>query len=239
MNGENVPAVQRGTTDVVLGQLAVLGGLAATVGLSVAAWAVGLACGTAMAVISVRAARLGPADRVTMARAVIVGGVSALVLDSFTQATPVPLLVTLSAVALALDCVDGQVARRTGTVSELGARLDMEVDAFLILVLSIYVADLFGPWVLVLGVARYLLLVAGRVMPWLREPTPPRYWGKVVAAAVGVTLTVAAADVLPVTLTTALLVVVLALLAESFGWQAWWLWRHRVTVGRASEPVLT
>ena len=39
-----------------------------------------------------------------------------------------------------LDAVDGQVARRTGTVSALGARFDMEVDAFLILVLSVYVA---------------------------------------------------------------------------------------------------
>lgn len=234
-----MPAVQRGTTGVLLGQLGVLGGLAAAVGLSVAAWAAGLACGVAMAVVCVRAARLGPADRVTMARAVLVGGVSALVLDSFTRATPVPLLVTLATVALVLDCVDGQVARRTGTVSELGARLDMEVDAFLILVLSVYASASVGPWVLAIGVARYLLLVAGQVLPWLREPTPPRYWGKVVAASVGVTLTVAASDVLPAALSTAMLVVVLALLAESFGWQVWWLSRHRVPVSRASEVVMT
>jgi ABC-type amino acid transport system permease subunit len=116
MNGESVPAVQRGTTGVLLGQLGVLGGLAPTVGLSVAAWAVGLACGAAMAVVSVRATRLGPADQITMARAVLVGGVAALVLDSFMRATPVLLLVTMAAVALVLDCVDGQVARRTGTV---------------------------------------------------------------------------------------------------------------------------
>ena len=45
-------------------------------------------------------------------------------------------------VALALDGVDGQVARRTGTVSALGARFDMEVDAFLVLVLSVHVAVL-------------------------------------------------------------------------------------------------
>ena len=46
-------------------------------------------------------------------------------------------LVTLSTVALVLDAVDGQVARRTGTATPLGARIDGEVDAFLILLLSI------------------------------------------------------------------------------------------------------
>ena len=41
-------------------------------------------------------------------------------------------------------------------------------------------------------------------------------------------LTVAAADVLPAAgRRVPLLVVALALLAESFGRQVWWLWRHR------------
>lgn len=35
--------------------------------------------------------------------------------------------------AAALDAVDGAVARRTGTVSELGERLDTEIDALLVL----------------------------------------------------------------------------------------------------------
>ena len=73
----------------------------------------------------------------------------------------------------------------------------MEVDAFLILVLSVYVAHSAGAWVLAIGLARYLLLAAEQVLPWLRRPTPPRYWGKVVAALQGIVLTVAAADVLP------------------------------------------
>ena len=67
-------------------------------------------------------------------------------------------------VALVLDWVDGQVARRTGTVTAFGARFDMEVDAFLILVLSVYVAGSFGPWVLAIGLARYALLAAERVL---------------------------------------------------------------------------
>ena len=73
----------------------------------------------------------------------------------------------------------------------------MEVDAFLILVLSVYVARSVGPWVLAIGVARYAFVVAGWLLPWLREPLPPRYWRKVVAAIQGIVLTVAAADVLP------------------------------------------
>ena len=139
----------------------------------------------------------GPADSVTLARATLVGAVTALVADSFTRATPTVLLVCLSAAALVLDAVDGWVARRTGTTSPLGARFDMEVDAFLILVLSVAVARSVGPWVLAIGWARYAFVAAGWLLPWLTTPTPPRYWCKVVAAIQGIVLTVAVVGVLP------------------------------------------
>ncbi len=61
----------------------------------------------------------------------------------------------------------------------------------------------------------------------MREPLPPRYWRKVVAATQGIVLTIAAADVLPPALTQAILVAALALLAESFGRDVWWLWSTR------------
>ena len=61
----------------------------------------------------------------------------------------------------------------------------------------------------------------------MRATLPPREWRKVVAATQGVTLTIAAAGVLPPALTRAVLAVALALLAESFGRDVWWLWRHR------------
>ena len=118
----------------------------------------------------------------TLTRATLVGGVTALVADSFGRPAPVPPLVALTAVALVLDAVDGWVARRTGTASALGARFDMEVDAFLILVLSVYVAQSVGAWVLAIGAARYAFVAAGWLLPWLRGPLPPRYWRKVVAA---------------------------------------------------------
>ena len=47
-----------------------------------------------------------------------------------------------------------------GTTSPLGARFDMEVDAFLILVLSVYVGRTIGAWVLAIGVARYAFVAA-------------------------------------------------------------------------------
>ena len=207
--------------------------LATTVGLGDAGWVVGITCGLilnaalARGVLRYRPQRLGPADWVTLVRATLAVGVAALVADSFDEPASVTLLVTLSAVALALDAVDGWVARRSRTTSKLGARFDGEVDAFLILVLSVYVARSTGAWVLAIGAARYAFFAAGWLLPWLREPLPPRYWRKVVAAVQGVVLTIAAADLLPRPLTVAALIGALALLSESFGRDVWWLWAHR------------
>ena len=138
------------------------------------------------------------------------------------------MLVTLSAVALTLDLVDGWVARRSNTASNMGARFDGGVDAFLILVLSVYVAPSTGAWVLAIGAAHYAFLVAGWLLPWMREPLPPRYWRKVVAA-VRSRSAVAAADVLPCAPdpSCARSSGALALLCESFGRDVWWLWAHR------------
>jgi phosphatidylglycerophosphate synthase len=215
--------------------------LAATVGLSGAGWVVGVTCGVLMnaalarGIHHYRPDRLGPADWVTLVRATLAVGVAALVADSFAEPAHVTMLVTLSAVALALDAVDGWVARRSKTASKLGARFDCEVDAFLILVLSVYVARSTGGWVLAIGAARYAFFAAGWLLPWMREPLPPRYWRKVVAAIQGIVLTIAAAEVLPATLTQAALVGALALLYESFGRDTWWLWAHRhATQGRVA-----
>ncbi|MGN6217714.1 MAG: CDP-alcohol phosphatidyltransferase family protein [Solirubrobacterales bacterium] len=171
--------------------------------------------------------RLGPADWVTLTRAALAAGLAALVADSFTRPVPPTLLVALASVALVLDAVDGQVARRTGTASARGERLDGEVDAFLIAVLSVYVARSFGAWVLAIGAARYAFLAAGYALPWLRAPLPPRYWRKVVCAMQGIVLTIAAAQVLPSALVGAALAAALVLLAESFGRDVWWLWSQR------------
>jgi phosphatidylglycerophosphate synthase len=218
-------------------QLLLLATLAQTVDLGRAGLLVGAASGLILAAALARAlwcnpaAKLGPAGWVTLTRATLAVGVAALTADSFERDVAVAPLVALASVALALDFVDGWVARRTKTASALGASLDGEVDAFLILALSVAVAPSAGVWVLAIGAARYAFLAAGRPFVWMRAPLPQRDWRKVVAATQGITLTIAAAEVVPPALTRAALAVALALLAESFGRDVWWLWRHRHAAG--------
>src|SRR6266849_11145314 len=191
------PAIRLATILGMLATAAVLGVVSATAGLGVAGWIAGLATGSAATALLVTARMrsdqpaIHPADWVTLTRALLIAGVAGLVADSFGRPVSVTALVTLSTVALVLDAVDGQVARRTGTATPLGARIDGEVDAFLILLLSIYVSRDYGSWVLLIGAARYALLLAGWLIPWLAAPLPPRYWGKVVAAVTGIVLTAA------------------------------------------------
>jgi phosphatidylglycerophosphate synthase len=226
-----------------VGVLVLLGALGATVGLGGLGWTAGLACGAGATLLLARSLTrrpayvLGPADWVTLGRAVLVCGVAALTADSFNRPAAVPTLVTLAAIALVLDGVDGWLARRTGTASAFGARFDMEVDAFLILVLSGYAARPIGWWVLLIGVARYLFVAAGSVLPWLRGSVPPRAWCKVVAVIQGVVLTVAAADVLPLLVSRLAVGIALVLLAESFGRETWELWHARVHAGHTEGRV--
>jgi phosphatidylglycerophosphate synthase len=220
--------------------LLLLAVLAGTAGLGAVGSAVGVASATTMAAALAQGlarspgGRLGRASWVTLARATLVVGVAALVVDSFEHDTPVALLVTPAAVALALDAADGWLARRTGTVTALGARFDGEVDAFLILALSVYVAPVLGAWVLAIGAARYVFLAGEWLLPWMRAPIPPRRWRKLVAAMQGVVLTLAAAGILPRALAQALLAAALALLAASMGQCVGWLWHRR---DAAREPV--
>lgn len=225
--------VRTGPVVGLISQAALLAGLAAAVGLGGAGWLAGGVYGavtyTALdwGIRRSGGAGLGPADRVTLIRATLVGGVTALTVDSFVRPVPVEVLVGLAALALVLDAVDGQVARRTGTSTALGARFDMEVDAFLILVLSVYVAGSVGGWTLAIGLMRYAYVAATWVLPWMRRPLPARYWRKVVAATEGVVLVSAAADLLPRWLAVGALAASLALLTESFGRDVGWLWRRR------------
>ena len=237
-----LPAIRLAAILGLAAAAALLGVLAATAGLGVAGWIVGLATGSAATALLVTARMrsdqpaIHPADWVTLTRMLLIAGVAGLVADSFSRPVPITALVTLSAVALALDAVDGQVARRTGTATPLGGRLDGEVDAFLILLLSIAVSQRYGSWVLVIGAARYALLLAGWLIPWLAAPLPPRFWRKVVAAVQGIVLTVAASGVPGRVAGMIAVAVALLLLIESFGRDVIWL--YRAGAGPRTRTVL-
>jgi phosphatidylglycerophosphate synthase len=117
--------------------------------------------------------RFGAANRLTLTR-----GAAVVTLAGFLAG---PIDTTLSWAAallgflcIALDGVDGWLARRYATVSQFGARFDMEVDAFLMLVLALLLvaSGIVGAWVLLVGAARYLFVAAGWLVPALRAPLP-------------------------------------------------------------------
>ena len=118
----------------------------------------------------------GAANFVTLIRAAIVSlfagiaGHSAVVPEMGTW-----LLVYVGTITLALDGIDGWIARRLRLQSVLGARFDLEVDAAFIFILSLLVWEFgkVGAWVLIGGAMRYLFVFAGCAIRALRRPLPP------------------------------------------------------------------
>ncbi|QPM89944.1 CDP-alcohol phosphatidyltransferase family protein [Pseudooceanicola algae] len=118
---------------------------------------------------------LGACNLITTLRMAMVCVLGAAVAQPVPHAVP---LFTLAMVALALDGVDGWLARRSGLVSGFGARFDMEVDAALAAVLALLLIRMddggIGPTaaLMVLGAARYAFVAAAMMLPWLRRPLP-------------------------------------------------------------------
>jgi len=122
---------------------------------------------------------LGLANQLTLFRAVWVGCLAAFV--GRAELAPPFLLAAMAGGAFFLDGVDGRIARRRGTASKFGARLDMELDAITVVVLCALVWDLghAGAWVGIAGALRYLFVGASWVWPWMQRPlfeTPRRAW---------------------------------------------------------------
>jgi phosphatidylglycerophosphate synthase len=168
--------------------------------------------------------RFGYANIVTAVRAGLVSLVGAVVLfsDAFGEAK-IDVMVWATAgcalFALSLDGVDGYLARRFRQQSVLGARFDMEVDAFLIFILSVAAAVLgkAGPWVILIGAMRYLFVAFQMVLPELRMPLAESFRRKLVCVVqVGVLCAVMLPIIAP-PLSTVLCAIALILLVYSFG----------------------
>jgi phosphatidylglycerophosphate synthase len=156
----------------------------------------------------------GPANAVTVLRAAITAALAGLLL-----AEPIPTLAAAAAggVALLLDGVDGSLARRSGLSSAFGARFDMEVDAFLVLVLAALVlaTGRAGAWVLGLGGLRYLWVAGGLLVPALGAELPPSRRRRFICVAVIAILVCAL--VVPAWLSSLLCAAALVGLIYSFG----------------------
>ncbi|MCA1768854.1 MAG: CDP-alcohol phosphatidyltransferase family protein [Halomonas sp.] len=172
---------------------------------------------------------LGAANRVTLARGVLVALIAGTLADPALLAAHGEWLFALALVALALDGVDGWVARRTASTSALGARFDMELDAFFILVLcmALLLLDRVGPWVLAIGAMRYAFVAASWRWPWLAADLPESFRRKAVCVWQVAALMLALLPALPDTLAGWLAATSLAGLVGSFAVDVRWLYRHR------------
>jgi len=179
---------------------------------------------------------IGDANRITLGRATLVVTVTTVAVAAGPLTGPgYWWMLLLAASAMILDGVDGRVARTTGTEGEFGARFDMEIDALLILALSVLVwqSGKVEGWVLLIGSLRYLFVLAGLLWPPLRESLPPRSGRKTICVVQSVVLVACIAPIIPSTLATPAAVVALLLLVYSFARDTWWLasTRRRVAPG--------
>lgn len=126
-------------------------------------------------------AQFGAANFVTLGRMAALSLLMALAAQALWYATPklTPwaawALVAVAIGTASLDAVDGALARRSGLASDFGARFDMETDAAFILVLCVLVVQHghAGPWILAIGLMRYLFVAAAYIWPWLSAPLAP------------------------------------------------------------------
>ena len=167
--------------------------------------------------------RFGPANFLTTSRASAAAVLAALALDvsdltAQFRGNVAWIVAGVAGVAVALDGLDGFLARRRGETSDLGARYDMEVDAFLILVLCVLAWRLekVGVWVLAIGLMRYAFVAAACVMPWLSKPLPPAFRRKAVCAVQGIVLCAIISPLFPSALAGLTAGFLLTLLAWSF-----------------------
>jgi CDP-diacylglycerol--glycerol-3-phosphate 3-phosphatidyltransferase len=115
---------------------------------------------------------LGAANRITVSRGVLNSLVAGFIVAPVTAGGLSWLVAAIYTVSALSDIADGIVARRSGRMTLLGNRLDMEYDALGVLIVAAWavMAGKVPLWFLGLGVARYAF-VAG--LWWRRRQNRP------------------------------------------------------------------
>lgn len=166
----------------------------------------------------------GRANLVTAARLILV-----LALP-FLPASAGPVLpIGVGLVVLISDGIDGWLARRYELSSEFGEFFDKETDALFLLVLCLMTTTTghLSPWVVGLGLLRYLFVVAlFLIQPHVGKEYRSS-WARIIY--VGVVLAMLVAFLPYPKVTHPLVAIAAVALVYSFGRYTWWLWTVRNT----------
>lgn len=145
---------------------------------------------------------LGVANLLSIARGLLLGCLAGFVFLPWPQGLAAWLIVLLATVVGLGDWFDGFVARRLNRVTVLGQQLDLEIDALFVAVLSalgIHYGQLPW-WFLLVGLARYLFVVA---LKWRKQQglatfdLPPSVHRRILAGIITGILTVALWPIVP------------------------------------------
>jgi phosphatidylglycerophosphate synthase len=182
----------------------------------------------------------GLANQVTIVRALLVALVAGLIGEPHLPAYATAAAI-VSAIVAALDFADGWLARRTRMASAFGARFDMEVDALLILVLSVLAWQYgkAGAWIVLAGLLRYMFVAAGWLFPWMARPLPPNRRRQTVCVVQMVGLSVLMLPVIQPPVSIRIAAALLGALSASFLVDVIWLWGTGTGQVRAQQSTTT
>ncbi len=174
-----------------------------------------------------RARSFGIANGVTLVRAALTVLLAALIGAPDSEAFGWA-LVAIAVVTVALDGVDGWLARSRNEATAFGARFDMETDALLILVLAalVWQLDKAGVWILAAGLLRYAFVLASYPLPWMERALPPSRRRQAVCVLQMVSLIGALLPGVPWLWSSGIALAGLVLLAMSFAIDVVWLARR-------------
>jgi phosphatidylglycerophosphate synthase len=205
-----------------------------------AALVFGAACALALGSLRTRHpfATFGAANQVTTVRAVLVALIAGLLSES-SRAAVAATAACLTLLVCVLDGLDGWLARRTGMTSEFGARFDMEVDALLVMILSLlaYQYGKAGMWVLASGLLRYGFVAASWLEPALARPLFPSRRRQTVCVMQVAGLNLAIAPFVSPSASSMLAAAALGCLGYSFAVDVIWLLQRRDSPVRLADLV--
>lgn len=181
--------------------------------------------------------KFGPANVVTLYRSA--GTVLVAGLIPVAPLLPAPhlwLVTGLAIVLLSLDGIDGYLARRTRLTSDFGARFDMEIDALLILTISVFLwrSGETGLWIIILGLMRYGFVLVSLWSPPLRKALFPSFRRKLVCVIQLVALCAILSPLLSKPLSSVVGVIALICLTGSFARDIVWLYCHQSPDGNST-----